>query len=271
MLNAIITTKKHSKVEIYAARGIQYDAKTDRILSPVGWIKPLLKKGNTKTGTAVYTYSLLPTNQEFNTPYGVLKGTCPCKCIGCYATAGRYNMPSTINSLALQTYLAYNHLDFVKRAIIAQLETLPRVYEIRIHAAGDFFSDDYLNMWKEIIDLFPDKFFWSYTKVKEYESAFDEFNNANLVKSVINGIGFNFGKVEYILNAYYKLKAAGMRVYICRCGIDPNQHCHNCHSCSKYDFVLFIEHSTGYDPKSSPRYMELVNVIENQDQARAIA
>ena len=270
MTTAIIC-EKIDKTAIYALHGIQYDKKTDRILSPLGWIKPLLKKGNTKTGTAVYTYSLLPTNKVFDTVYGPLKGTCPCHCPGCYATTGRYNMPSTINSLALQTKLAYDYLNFVERAIIAQLETLPRVYEIRIHAAGDFFSFEYLNMWKRVIKNFPHKFFWTYTKVKAFEKEFNQFDNANIVKSAIDGIGFNFGPVEYILNTYYKLKAAGMKVYICRCGIDQNQHCHDCHSCSKYDFVLFVEHSTGYNPKTSPRYDELVNVIENQAPAALIA
>ena len=262
-------TKRISRAEIYARRGIEY--KAGKILSPLGWIEPLLKQGNTKTGKEVYTYSTLPTNKVFEAIYGPVKGTCPCWCDACYATKGSYNFPSVINALALQTVLARQYMDFVERAILAQLETLPNVNEIRIHAAGDFFSDAYLEMWKRIIKRFPEKFFWSYTKVKEYENAFNDFDNANLVKSVIDGVGFNFGKVEYILDTFYKLVAAGKSVYICRCGIDQNQHCHNCHSCSKYDFVLFIEHSTGYDPKTSARYNELVNVIENQAPAAAIA
>lgn len=256
-------TKRINRAEIYARHGIEY--KAGKILSPLGWIEPLLKQGNTKTGKEVYTYSTLPTNKVFDTIYGPVQGTCPCHCEGCYATKGNYNFPSVINALALQTVLARQYLDFVKRAIIAQLETLPEVKEIRIHAAGDFFSDEYFNMWCEIVALFPEKFFWTYTKVRKYESGFDKFVNANIVKSIIDGVGFNFGHVEYILATYKKLKAAGFRVYICKCGVDNNQHCHNCHSCSKYDFVLFIEHSTGYKPEESPLWSELVALAMSQD------
>ena len=179
---------KETKKSIYAKYGIDY--KNGKILSPMGWINEILKKGNSKTGKDVYTLSTLPTNKIFKTKYGNVKGTCPLKCNGCYATLGCYNFPSVINSLALNTILVRNYLKFVENAILAQLETLKKIDELRIFASGDFYiSDDktvngeYVEMWKRIIKAFPNKFFWTYTKCKEYENAFDDLPNAISLKA----------------------------------------------------------------------------------------
>lgn len=262
---------RETKKQIFEKNGIRFNE--NRILTPNGiWIKPFLKQGNSKTGKKVYTFSTLPTNRTFSTAYGEVKGTCPLTCKGCYATLGCYNFPSVINCLAINTIMVRKYLKFVECSIMAQLETLKTVDEIRIFASGDFYisddkavNDEYVEMWRRIIKAFPNKFFWTYTKCKEYENAFDDLPNANIVKSVINGIGFNFGKVEYILSTYEKLKAMGKDVYICKCGFDKGQHCHGCHSCSKHDFVLFLEHSTGYEPTESPLYNVLKEIVMSQE------
>ena len=262
---------KETKKQIYAKYGIQFNGK--RILAPNGlWIVPFLKKGNSKTGEKVYTFSTLPTTKIYNTSFGEVKGTCPLTCRDCYATLGCYNFSSVINCLAVNTIMVRNYMDFVERAITAQLETLKTVNEIRIFASGDFYiSDDmnvnreYLEMWKRIIKRFPQKFFWTYTKVQQFENGFDDLNNANIVKSVINGIGFNFGTVEYLLETFRKLQAMGKDVYICKCGFDESQHCHNCHSCSKHAFVLFLVHSNGYVATDSPLYETLKAIVMAQE------
>ena len=62
-------------------------------------------------------------------------------------------------------------------------------------------------------------------------------------------------------------KAIGKNVYICRCGIDKNQHCTNCKACSNNDYVLFIEHSTEYKAIDDPCYNEIVELINSQPTA----
>lgn len=264
---------RETKRQVFARYGIDYIGKNGgKILAPWGeYIGLPLKKGNSKTGEKVYTFSTLAGREVYHTKYGDLLGTCPLTCPGCYARLGCYNFPSVINSLAVNTILVREYLDFMERSIMAQLETLKAIDEIRIFASGDFYiSDDmavnreYVAMWKRIIKAFPNKFFWTYTKVREFENAFDDLNNANIVKSVINGIGFNFGTVEYLLTVYEKLKSAGKDVYICKCGFDDNQHCHGCHSCSKHAFVLFLEHSTKYNPLESENYETLKAIVMNQ-------
>lgn len=254
-----------SKKEIYSKYGI--DFKDGKILSPIGWINPLLVNGNAKLGKGVWTFSTLPTNRvyivEINGEKVEIKGTCPCHCDGCYATKGFYNMPSVLKSNAIKTLLVRRFLDFVERAIKAQIEA-DCILLLRIHASGDFFSIEYIEMWHRIVKEMSNCVYWTYTKNPLAESAFDDLNNINVVKSIVKGHGFNFGHCDYIIKVYHALKAEGKPVYICRCGVDPNQHCVNCKGCSENLYVLFIEHSTDYIAENDPAYPELVKLIESQ-------
>ena len=268
------TTKAKAmwKEQCYAEKGIEYvceDGK-DYIIAPIfGRIKPLLVNGNEKIGEGVYHFSTLPTTAEFTAVIDgreyTENGTCPCSCKGCYATKGNYRYNTTKASLLIKTRLVRVEIDFVKRAILAQIEA-DHISFIRIHASGDFFSAEYVEMWKEIIKASPSCTFWTYTKYSEAVTAFDSFSNANIVKSVIPHHGFNFGHIDYIIAVYEELKKQGKSVYICRCGIDKNQHCNNCKSCSTHEFVLFIEHSTEYKAEKDPLFETVKAIIEAQEE-----
>lgn len=260
--------KRRSKKTVYAKHGIIFDGK--HIESPVGKICEILKEGNDKTGKLVYTFSLLPGTEIFTLEidgrtYSV-QGTCCCDCVGCYAKTGHYVQYSAERSLLINTYLVNHHLDFVKACISAQLEYIGRG-EVRIHAAGDFKTanpDAYAKLWHDIAARFNSFRFWTYTKVKKFETLFDDLKNANIVKSVIPGIGVNFGHCDYIIDAYYTLRELGKKVYICRCGVDKNQHCERCGVCATYEYVLFIEHSTEYNAEKDPLFAKLCEIIDNQ-------
>ena len=244
-----------SKKAIYAKYGIQYNG--GKILWGAQWISELLKEGNSKTGKRVYTWSMLPG----------IGGTCVCSCEGCYAMTGFYQMPSVRKALELNTRIVETDIDFFYRAVSAQLESIGGG-EVRIHAAGDFNTrnrSEYTACWRRIVSENGAFLFWTYTKIREYESLFDGLENGNIVKSVIDGIGFNFGRCDYILSTYAKLRAMGANVYICRCGIDKNQHCENCKHCATADFVLFIEHSTAYKAESDPAFPALRALIDAQE------
>ena len=247
-----------TKKDIYAKYGIEYDSKTERIYVPfLGlWVKELLKQGNNKVGRKVWTYSMLAGTD----------GTCVCNCKGCYGTTGHYNHESTKICYRNHQAIVEQDIGFFYRAISAQLETIGTGI-VRIHACGDFHTANslaYFTTWKTIVSENPAFLFWTYTKMKEYENGFDDLENGNIVKSVIDGIGINYGHCGYIIDTYKALKARGAKVYICRCGIDKNQHCENCHHCAESEFVLFVEHSTEYRAEKDPRYNELVALIESQ-------
>lgn len=258
-----------TKESIYREFNIKYDPKTGKIYNSLfGWINPLLVNGNKKLGKGVYTWSMLPTNKAYAFDVNGVTfdtcGTCPCHCEGCYATKGKYNCPSVIQSMGMKTIIARRDIEFMQRAIMAQIRA-DGIKICRIHAAGDFFNVEYINAWRRIIAECNTTVFWSYTKNAAAEKAFDDLSNVNIVKSIIPGIGFNFGHCDYIIMAYNALKAAGKNVHICRCGIDDMQHCNNCTACSKNDFVLFVEHSTGYNAKSDPAYEAVKQLIDLQE------
>ena len=254
-----------TKKQIYKSAGIEFDG--EKLLSPFGWIKPPLIDGNSKIGRGVWHFSTLATNKQFNLVIDgkeiSLLGTCPCHCTGCYATKGNYNFSSTKVSLAIRTILARDFMDWLEKAINAQIKA-EKIKFVRIHASGDFFSRDYAEMWKRIAIENPSVKMWTYTKNTDCENIFDGLENANVVKSIIPHKGVNYGHCDYILSMFEYLREAGKKVYICRCGIDKNQHCTNCKSCSENDYVLFIEHSTEYKAEKDPLFPVLKAVIEAQ-------
>lgn len=249
-----IPVKRESKAQIYARHGIIY--KAGKIYSKeFGFIRPLLVNGNKKIGKGVYHFSMLPGcgvfTVEINGVVYEIKGTCACACDHCYAMTGNYCFTSVRRSLAIRTLLVRNNLEFVRRAITAQIEA-DNIKTVRIHAAGDFDSMNYCNMWQGIVKNFPGVVFWTYTKVESCERAFDNYSNANIVKSLIPGVGKNYGTAGYLLNAIESLKAAGeSSFYVCKCGVDNNQHCTNCTHCARCKYVLFIEHGSDYDKKKA--------------------
>jgi len=268
MAKKTTNVKRISKADIYAEYGVQYE--NGKILSPLfGFINPLLVDGNEKIGKSVYHFSTLAGNAAHTVKVcghdiGVL-ATCNCNCPGCYAQRGNYNYESVEKALAIRTVLARLYPDFVKRAILAQIRA-DKVQFIRIHASGDFFNAEYIAMWHDVIRLAPGVVFWTYTKNPAAENAFDDLDNINIVRSIIPGIGINYGHADYIMSAYRQLKAAGENVYICRCGIDKNQHCNDCKGCSRNEYVLFLEHSTGYKPEKDPVFSAFVQLVDSQEK-----
>lgn len=252
---------------IYKSYGINIE--NGKLVSPVGNVPAMLVNGNEKIGKGIYHFSTLPGTKEYTVTINgkeyKTSGTCVCDCVGCYAMTGNYRYSNTINNIGIRNVLARDHIDYLENAIRAQIEA-ENIKFIRIHASGDFFSLAYAEMWQRIAKAFPGTTFWTYTKNKACESIFDTVKNANIVKSVIPGIGVNFGHCDYILACYEFLKNAGKSVYICRCGVDKNQHCTNCKGCSKNEFVLFIEHSTNYKAECDPLFPVLKAFIESQEQ-----
>lgn len=265
--------KRITKKGIYAEHGIEY-VKTGKscwhIASPIGNIPPVLVKGNDKIGD-VWHFSTLPGSKEYNVTIASgekvsMCGTCAGNCENGYCMVGRYAMANVQNSLANKTILAREYMAFLDMAIRAQINA-DKIDKIRIHVTGDFFSREYLEMWKNIVRDFPAVTFWTYTKETAAESAFDQFPNANIVKSNIPGIGYNFGHADYVIAIYNMLRDMGQSVYICRCGMDDNQHCDNCTACAKCEYVLFGEHGTDYDLKKDPRFAEFCAIVDGQDKS----
>ena len=104
--------------------------------------------------------------------------TCPfadkCK-VYCYATKGFYQMPSV--KAKFERNLEASKLDNFVSEIQKDIDLLKekgKIDAIRIHSSGDFYNEDYLNKWIEIIANNQDIVFYAYTKSIPY------FNNPEL-------------------------------------------------------------------------------------------
>ena len=281
---------KLTRKDIYYGYGIQFE--NDKIFAPeFGWIPELLINGNTKIGKGVYHWSTLPTTNYYSATINdieyTVQGTCPCTCgeykkdkegnyvldengekifvTTCYGTKGNYvkNASTIIPGLLIKSYLIRYYPNFVERAIKAQL-LASKIAVLRVHATGDFTGSE-VEVFRNIAKAFPYVTFWTYTKVEAAENAFDDINNFNVVKSVIPGKGFNYGHCDYIISLYEYLKEMDIPVFICRCGVDKNQHCNECSKCSENKYVLFLEHSTSYNPEKDPLYPVFCELVNNQD------
>lgn len=114
----------------------------------------------------------LPADVDF-TVDGVQQNTCPaalaCRAV-CYAKQGTYRFANVIK--ARHHNLALSQRADFAALIIADLSALvvktPRKRKpynvVRLHDAGDFYSQEYLNAWATVAAAYPDVTFYAYTK-----------------------------------------------------------------------------------------------------------
>ena len=179
----------------------------------------LMSKGNSKV-----KHTLI-----FNTLSGT-EGTCSQNCKDCYAPkAHRY--PSVVNAWTRNTILAKTDLPSLKRHLTLQIAK-SKLTTIRIHESGDFFSQEYVDMWIEIAGMFPDKSFYAYTK-EDYE-----FGPINIINSYVQLDGrkvYNYGSQEFCdrmeqEQGYFVCPARRDNDIKCNAG------CNHCHANNKVVF-----------------------------------
>ena len=199
-------------------------------------------------------------------------------CAGtCYARkASRQYATAYIHRL-FYSYLACNNLSLLKAFIMEDLQHLPKYVDcIRIHEAGDFVSQDYVNMWRDIAASRPDITFYFYTKTG---ALFDfsgllALDNIAMIDSVLPCGRKNYGSPEYVAD----MAARYPHAFICgygqenapRCGID----CKYCMTAShKKKIVLFHDHSGQNEekPKKSRKTRKSVKAGLNRAYMRAVA
>lgn len=106
---------------------------------------------------------------------------------------------------------------------------------VRIHEAGDFYSQEYADKWSEIARLLPEIKFYAYSK-----SPFRPTGaNLNVVESILPNGELNYGKEAEILPLAQKYDA-----FICPC--KPQMRAKLCGSsctvCQSAKHVLFVIH-----------------------------
>ena len=148
--------------------------------------------GNAKLEKNIYTFSL---------PSGY---TCP-KALECLSKAnmitGRIkdgketkfrcfsaSQEASYTSVRKQRWYNFELLKSTKNKAKLILDSLPsKASIIRIHVAGDFFSQDYFDAWLKVAEKFPEKKFYFYTKsLSFWIKRLDEIGNGRTAGKIAN-------------------------------------------------------------------------------------
>ena len=150
--------------------------------------------GNQKLDKSILIFDLLA---------GTELGVCNQNCFKCYALQSQKQYIYSYMFRYLNTILAKNYTDILKDIIITQIKSAKSKNIIRIHSSGDFFTQDYIDMWNCIIGQFPNKKFYAYTKrLNDFNFTDIQKNkNFNLINSFVSLDGqsvINYGDKEHI-------------------------------------------------------------------------
>ena len=146
--------------------------------------KRLIQKGNSK----------LKDMYMFNIP--ATKQVCGRICKGCYAVKEQVRFPKALEARTTR-YEASLRDDFADR-VTEELASLRKPFSyFRIHASGEFYSQEYVDKWVTIAKNNPNTKFYTYTKrVKSYDfSKLKALFNVAVVDS-LHFSGLNYGPIE---------------------------------------------------------------------------
>jgi hypothetical protein len=155
----------------------------------------------------------------------------------CYALKAQKMYPNVRKWRDDNLSLAKQHPKALLFMIHMQL-TSTKYTVCRIHSSGDFFSQEYVDLWYEIVKRFPKIKFYAYTKVDKLLNfrKLKSLPNFNLIPSLING-KLNFGPKPYVDQLVIDEGA-----FLCPAHdkkIKCNLHCNYCVSNNK---PVFIQH-----------------------------
>lgn len=81
----------------------------------------------------------------------------------CYARQGRYVIPSVAGTREFNLAKVRGDLSIFLRETTEDLQRIKNPI-VRVHDSGDFFSQEYMDVWFTLARLFPTKQFYAYTK-----------------------------------------------------------------------------------------------------------
>jgi len=126
---------------------------------------PLLRQNRELKNIGVWNWTLPALGAKLDDGRTVL--TCPqagaCAAL-CYARNGTYRFPKVKASHARNLKMVLDDLEGWKSAMILESRKRAAGGYVRIHDAGDFLSDEYLEAWLDIARAVPEVVFYAYTK-----------------------------------------------------------------------------------------------------------
>jgi len=156
---------------------------------------------------------------------------CKMQCKGCYARKAEKRFPAVLTARKqhLEATKQNNYISIMISEIKAS-----GVKVFRIHESGDFYSQEYTNKWKSIMEALPEVKFYTYTKSSFIMPVLPNFN---LIQSIVPGKGFNFGNQQYC----EELQQEGY--FLCPCIKGSSVECmKDCTVCATESKVCFLIH-----------------------------
>jgi hypothetical protein len=188
----------------------------------------LVQKGNAKLQAANMLMFNLPATKE----------VCGRACEGCYAIKEQRIYPGALLARE-QRFTASKSPDFVVRIHKELAKRKKRPKYFRVHASGEFYSQDYVDAWAEIARQNSDVIFYAYSKrMKTFDfSNIDALPNFVIIDSLFF-TGLNYGpKDQAPPGAFLCPDQKGANV---SCGVD----CTWCQTkgCADKKGVWFVKH-----------------------------
>ena len=120
------------------------------------------------------------------------------KCKGCYAVKIERRWQTCSN--AWKHNLEASKLDSFVPFMIAllQVELLKGKNVCRVHVAGDFYSREYADKWRDIAKALPDMTFYAYTKHPDVCLHLNKLDNFIVHNSIALDGGLNYGDHDRI-------------------------------------------------------------------------
>lgn len=235
--------KNYSKNSYYTEEDIKKAKQLAKQFYNGDYTPKMFSHGNLKLGDNVAI---------FNMPVGV---TCKCRCKDCYAIKPeRFRLNTRIQrAFHYEVFeLAKNDtvkMEYLKNYVINEIRYYNQLYKnfcVRIHEAGDFYCKEYLNFWLDIVSRCSDILFYTYTKQLnevDIDTINNNYNNLNIIKSILDNGCINFGDDDYIQGVEKYLQASKQQYYICTWDNKQSGYCMTqCNKCLYCDKVLFIKH-----------------------------
>jgi hypothetical protein len=188
----------------------------------------LIQKGNAKL--------IASDMMMFNLPAGMK--VCGRECAGCYALKEQKVYPGVLPAREAR-FDASQSATFVDNVHEELRKRKKRPKYFRVHASGEFYSQEYINSWVTIANMNSDITFYAYTKrMKTYDfSGLDALPNFVIIDSLFFR-GLNYGPKESAPSgAFVCPDQKGANV---SCGVD----CTWCQTkgCADKKGVWFVKH-----------------------------
>lgn len=193
----------------------------------------MLQAGNKKLDRSILIYSQTPGK------------SCP-NCKGCFKTCyamKSYRMYPNVKTAWDRNFRLAKTKPVAWRAGIENELKRTKKRVVRIMGAGDFFSQDHVDLWTAVAKAHPDFRFYGYTKTDGLFdfSALKALPNVNIVSSVLPDGSINYGPASWVSE---KAKETGFDVCPITAGTLPKTaKCgRECTLCMEKQHVLFVIH-----------------------------